>query len=115
MVMFLTIIIISMIGVVLLNWLALGWTLLGALGWTAASTGIQFGIIILFAILAGLCVPHKLYHESKFYAVGKREISFYRAIGLPAWKDYVLELGKLGGFSKKKLLSPDDPAYVCLL
>lgn len=110
--MFLTIIIMSMIGVVLLNWLALGWTLVGALCWTAAETGIQFAIIILFAILAGLCVPHKFYHENKLYAVSKREISFYRAIGLPAWKDHVLELGMLGGFSKKKLRSSDDPAYV---
>ncbi len=112
MIMYLIIILISMVMVVLLNWLALGWTLLGALAWTAAATGIEVLIVILLTILAGLCVPRILYSDCKLYAVGKREMNFYRAIRLGRWKDYVWELGGISGFSKKKLTAPNDPAYV---
>lgn len=110
--MYLIIIAVAMVLITLLNWLALGWSLLDAMIWMFAATGIEIGIIVVLAILAGLCTPRKFYHESKVYAVGKREMSFYRAIRLNIWKDYVAELGFFGGFSKKKLAVPNDPAYI---
>ena len=39
-------------------------------------------------------------------------MNFYRAIRLNNWKDSIIELGFLGGFSKKKIATPDSPAYV---
>ena len=110
--MYLTIVFVGMVAVTLVNWLALGWSFFGALGWTAATTGIELGIMIVFAFLAGVCTPRCFYREGKIYAVGKREIAFYRAVGLPKWKDHVLELGIVGGFSKKQLVAPNDPQYI---
>ena len=112
MLMYLIIIIVSMTLLILLNWLALQWTLLNALLWVATTTGVEIAIIVALAILTGFCVPKKLYNESKFYAVSKREVNFYRALHINVWKDHVCELGLLGGFSKKKLQNPNDPAYI---
>lgn len=112
MIMYLVIIAVSMAVVVSINWLALGWTFLGALSWVSIETGIEFGIIVVLTILAGQCVPKKLYHDCKLYAVSKRELNFYHAIRVGAWKDYVCELGALSGFSKKKVATPNDPAYI---
>jgi hypothetical protein len=33
-------------------------------------------------------------------------------LGVKVWKDKVWELGWLGGFSKKKVLNPEEPEYV---
>ena len=110
--MYLIIIAVSMLLVVLLNWLILGWTLASALFWTVATTGIEIAIIVLLAVLTGFCVPRKLFRDSKLYAVSKRELNFYHAIRVGAWKDYVCELGILGGFSKRKVVAPDDPTYI---
>ena len=42
--------------------------------------------------------------------VNKKKL--YKTVKVRLWKDKVWELGGLGGFSKKKLISPDDPAYI---
>ena len=110
--MYLIIIVFSMALLILLNWLVLGWTFLGALIWVTATTGIEIAITVVLAIITGLCVPKKLYRECKIYAVSKRELNFYHAIRVGAWKDYICELGILGGFSKKKVQTPNDPKYV---
>lgn len=110
--MYLIIITVSMTLLVLLNWLVLQWTFLGALFWVVATTGLEIAVIVILAILTGFCVPKKLYHECKFYAVSKREVNFYRALHINVWKDKVCELGMLGGFSKKKLQNPNDPVYI---
>lgn len=112
MILYLGIILIGMVLTVLLNWLALGWSLIDAIVWTSATTGIEIGINIALVIISGLCVPHIFYRECKLYAVGKGEMNFYRAIRLNNWKDSIIELGFLGGFSKKKIATPDSPAYV---
>ena len=112
MVMYLIIIAVCMALVIMLNWLALGWNFFSALLWVSATTGIEVIIMIALVILAGLCVPKVLYRDCKLYAVSKRELNFYHAIGLGKWKDYVLELGMLGGFSKKKVAAPNDPTYI---
>ncbi len=112
MVLYLIIIFVSMLLLVLLNWLALGYTFLGALLWVSATTGIEIGITVLLAILTGFCVPKKWYRDSKIYAVSKRELNFYHVIRVGAWKDYICELGILGGFSKRKVQEPNDLAYI---
>jgi hypothetical protein len=49
---------------------------------------------------------------SRLFAVGKRERSFYRSIGINIWKDHVPELGCFTGFHKSEFTSPNDPAYL---
>lgn len=106
------IIAVSMVIVILFNWLVLGWTFVSALFWVTATTGIEIVITVLLAVLTGLCVPKVLYRECKIYAVSKRELNFYHAIRVGTWKDYVCELGILGGFSKKTVKAPNDASYV---
>ncbi len=110
--MYLIIILTAMLIVTVFNWLVLGWTFLSALFWVTAITGIEIVITILLAIITGLCMPKKIYQERKIYAVSKRELNFYHALHINAWKDRVCELGCLGGFSKKKVAAPNDPAYI---
>ena len=112
MIMYLVIIAVIMSVVISVNWIALGWTFLGALTWTSITTAIEFLIIVVLTFFTGQCVPKKFYHECKLYAVSKRELSFYQVIHLRAWKDYVCELGALSGFSKKKIIAPNDPSYI---
>lgn len=110
--MYLIIIFVAMLTVSLFNWLVLGWVFSSALFWVSVTTGIEIIITILLAILTGLCVPKKIYNEHKIYAVSKRELNFYHVLHINAWKDHVCELGFLGGFSKKKVVAPNDPTYV---
>ena len=50
--------------------------------------------------------------DNPHFNVSKREKRLYRRIKVRQWKDKVWELGGMGGFSKKALLYPDDPAYI---
>ena len=60
-------------------------------------------------------IPGRLFSaDSNFIKVGKKECKFYEALGIKKWKDHILELGFLGGFSKKKVANPDDPEYIKL-
>ena len=52
--------------------------------------------------------------DSNFVAVSKKECQIYEKLGIKYWKDHVLELGFLGGFSKKKVSDPKDPEYIKL-
>ncbi len=60
-------------------------------------------------------IPGKWFSaDSNFIGVGKKECRFYEILGIKKWKDYVLELGFLGNFSKKKIDKPNDPEYIKL-
>ena len=50
--------------------------------------------------------------ENRAYFVSKRETKLYKKLKVRLWKDKVWELGGLGGFSKKALVSPDSPEYI---
>jgi hypothetical protein len=50
--------------------------------------------------------------DNPHYRVSKRETRLYKRLKVRQWKDKVWELGGLGGFSKKSLRAPDDPAYI---
>ncbi|MBO5041565.1 MAG: hypothetical protein J6D87_01230 [Clostridia bacterium] len=65
------------------------------------------------AALAIRLTPDRLYPaESPRYRVSGWEKKLYLKLGVRAWKDHIPDLGGIGGFSKKRLQSPDDPAYV---
>ena len=75
-------------------------------------TVLDFAIDGLMAILIRL-TPDRWYGvHSPLFAVSAGEQKLYKRLKVRLWKDKVWELGGLGGFSKKKLQAPDDPAYI---
>ena len=50
--------------------------------------------------------------DNPLYHVTVRERNFYTRLRVRRWKDKVWELGGLGGFSKRELLSTSDPIYL---
>lgn len=75
---------------------------------TALQFALDGGLAILINKLpnAWFRVGHPLYRVSKW------ERSLYKKLGVKRWKDKVWELGGLGGFSKRALTDPSDPAYI---
>ena len=69
----------------------------------------------LGAFIVHWVLPGKWFSaDSNFIDVGKKECRFYEMLGIKHWKDHILELGFLGGFSKKKVENPKDPDYIKL-
>jgi hypothetical protein len=50
--------------------------------------------------------------DNPHYRVSEGERKLYKKLKVRLWKDKVWELGGLGGFSKRILREPDDPAYI---
>ena len=46
------------------------------------------------------------------FTVSSKERKFYEKIKIRKWKDKILELGSLGGFSKSELKSSTDASYL---
>lgn len=75
-------------------------------------TALQFALDGIFAIIINK-MPDKWFGvENRAYFVSKRETKLYKKLKVRLWKDKVWELGGLGGFSKKVLVSPDSPEYI---
>lgn len=70
--------------------------------------------IIIDLILAGIIhsLKDKYFDNKKFFDVSKKERQFYEKIGIKKWKDKILELGAIGGFSKKKMTNSHDISYI---
>lgn len=82
---------------------AAGFSFWNALLWC----GLAFLILFagnVFAVVLCRILPKKIYNpNSKFFRTYKWENKFYLKIGVKTWKDLIPELGKLGGFEKKKI------------
>ncbi len=79
---------------------------------TVGCTALQF---VLDGIIAATinALPDRWFGiEKPLFRVSDRERILHKRLRVRQWKDRVWELGGLGGFSKKKLLKPEDPAYV---
>ena len=76
----------------------------------SVSTIYQIAIDGLFAFIVNK-FPDKWFKGKKFFSVSKKEQKFYEKLGVRMWKDKVWELGGLGGFSKSKIVDPNDPEY----
>ena len=70
--------------------------------------------IIIDLIFAGIIHSQKdsKFQNKKFFEVGKKERRFYEKLQIRKWKDKILELGAIGGFSKSKLQSQNDLQYI---
>lgn len=70
--------------------------------------------VFIDGIFAFLCnhIPVKWLKNKRFFEVSKKEQKFYEKLGIRAWKDKVIELGGMGGFSKSKIDDPNSPEYI---
>lgn len=86
--------------------------------WYAVVAAVLWGVALEFAVDGGAAIlirltPDRWYPPfSPRFAVSSFEKKLYLKLRVRLWKDKIWELGGLGGFSKKTLLSPDDPAYI---
>lgn len=75
-------------------------------------TAWQFALDGIIALAVNK-IPDKWFGaENPMYRVSEKEKKLYKKLKVRLWKDKIWELGGLGGFSKKSLLSPDDPEYI---
>ena len=75
-------------------------------------TALQFALDGLIAIIINKMPDGWFGVDNALYRVSDRERALYKKLKVRLWKDKVWELGGLGGFSKKELKEPNDPAYI---
>lgn len=91
---------------------------LNAAPWYVVIAAVLWSVALEFAIDGGMAIlirltPDRWYPPfSPRFAVSPLEKKLYLRLKVRRWKDRIWELGGLGGFSKRKLLFPDDPAYI---
>lgn len=79
---------------------------------TVFCTAFHFAVDGFFAFVINK-LPNRWFGvNNRFYDVSPRERELYKRLRVRRWKDKVWELGGLGGFSKKALANPEDPAYI---
>ena len=92
--------------------------ILGVVPWyyaviaTVFCTALQFALDGLIAIIINKMPDGWFGVDNALYRVSDRERVLYKKLKVRLWKDKVWELGGLGGFSKKELKAPNDPAYI---
>jgi len=93
-------------------------TVLGVTLWYVAlisviwCTALQFALDGSIAILINKMPDGWFSVDNRLYRVSQRERELYKKWRVRQWKDKVWELGGLGGFSKKSVKEPGNPAYV---
>ena len=75
-------------------------------------TALQFVLDGALAILINKMPDRWFRVDNHLYRVSRCEKELYKKLRVRLWKDKIWELGGLGGFSKKKLRSPDDHKYI---
>ena len=107
----------SVIGIAMLIIAAVN-TLLGVTLWYVAlisviwCTALQFALDGSIASLINKMPDGWFGVDNRLYRVSQRERELYKKWRVRQWKDKVWELGGLGGFSKKSVKEPGNPAYV---
>lgn len=73
---------------------------------------LQFALDGLIAYLIHL-MPNRYFGvDNPWFEVSQYSNDMFKALKVRKWKDYVWELGGLGGFSKKSFTDPKNPEYV---
>ena len=75
-------------------------------------TALQFALDGLIAIAINKMPDDWFGVDNPVYRVTNADRKLYKKLKVRRWKDKVWELGGLGGFSKKILKEPDNPAYI---
>ena len=76
------------------------------------TTIFQIAIDGLIAFIFARVPDNKFSLKSKFFNISKKQQRFYEKLGIKKWKDYVVDLGKLNGFSKSKVQNPNSVEYI---
>lgn len=90
----------------------------GTASWYYVILAVIFCTALCFALDGGVAwiinkMPDRWFGvENRFYRVSETEKKLYKKLKVRRWKDKVWELGGLGGFSKKVLKEPNNPAYI---
>ena len=112
MILYLSTISIAMLLISLLN------ILLGIASWYYVVIAVIWCVALQFAFdgLIALIInklPDRWFGvDNPLYRVFPWEKILYKKLKVRKWKDYVWELGGLGGFSKKELKEPNNPQYI---
>lgn len=112
MILYLSTISIAMLVISLLN------ILLGVASWYYVviaviwCVALQFAFDGLIALIINKMPDSWFGVDNHLYQVFQWEKKLYKKLKVRKWKDYVWELGGLGGFSKKELKEPDNPQYI---
>lgn len=75
-------------------------------------TVLDFCIDGFLAILIKKMPDGRFGVDNRHYNVSEFEKELYKKLRVRLWKDKVWELGGIGGFSKKTLKEPSNPAYI---
>lgn len=75
-------------------------------------TALQFALDGALAILINKMPDAWFGVDNPLYRVSSKEQALYKRMKVRLWKDKVWELGGLGGFSKKNVKEPSNPAYI---
>ena len=75
-------------------------------------TALQFALDGTIAIIINKMPDRWFGVDNPLYTVSPWERELYKKLRVRQWKDRVWELGGLGGFSKKVLVEPNNPAYI---
>jgi glycosyl-4,4'-diaponeurosporenoate acyltransferase len=98
--------------------IAAGNIALGTASWYFAILAVIWCTALCFALDGAIAfvinkMPDRWFGiNNPLYHVSETEKKLYKKLRVRRWKDKVWELGGLGGFSKKVLKDPDDPAYI---
>ena len=113
MILYLTIITISMLIISIFNFLVCNMTFLNAMLFTVIFTLEEVIINAICAIVISKVIKNKRFNENSFlYNTTKSQMNFYDKLKIKLWKDKVPDLGRLGGFKKNKIEQPNDIEYL---
>lgn len=71
-----------------------------------------FAIDAIVAILIRKMPEKHFDANKKFFTASKKELNFYKKIGVKSWKDHIPELGQFTDFHKDKIYEPTNNKYV---
>lgn len=116
MVLYLSILFLSVTAIILLNIFCFIPTETNYVLWviiaTIFSTVIEIAISGTFSFITERLPDKMFYPDKKIMQVTKKEQKFYDKLKIKKWKDKVWELGALGGFRKNKVKDPNSPEYI---
>ena len=90
----------------------------GMAAWYYVIASVAWCTALCFALDGGIAILINKMPDGWFgvdnphFNVSNREKELYKILRVRLWKDKIWELGGLGGFSKKRLLEPENPEYV---
>ena len=113
MILYMTIISISLIVIILLNALLSNLTFWCVFGATMLALVCVFVIDAIVAAIVHAIPEHKINPFKKCYTINKTEKKLYEKLGVKKWKDIIPESGKyLCHFAKDKVYEPTNNEYV---